>query len=48
MHGEAEWHERQPLDAHLHDDFGDGFLVLNFELFDGLLFHAITNRISSS
>ena len=32
----AGWQERQLPDAHLHDGFGDGFLDLAFELFDGL------------
>ena len=36
VHRVAGWQERQLPDAHLHDGFGDGFLDLAFELFNGL------------
>lgn len=37
--GAAVWQERQLLKAHLHDDLGDGFLNLAFELCDGFRVH---------
>jgi hypothetical protein len=37
VHGVADWQVRQLLEAHLHDDLGDGLLDLAFELFGGLL-----------
>jgi hypothetical protein len=35
VHGLAGWQERQFLETHLHDDFGDGVFDLAFELCDG-------------
>jgi hypothetical protein len=47
VHGVPGRQKRQLLEANLHDDFGDGFLDLTFELFDGLGVLIVTNRISS-